>query len=35
VFGEDKSEHFNIHIITRYKNEPLKLDKRWGIINEN
>ena len=35
VFGEDQSEHFHIHIIPRYKNEPLKLDKRWGIINEN
>jgi diadenosine tetraphosphate (Ap4A) HIT family hydrolase len=35
VFGEDQSGHFHIHIIPRYKNEPLKLDKRWGIVNES
>ena len=31
VFGDDQAEHFHIHIIPRYKNEPLKLDQRWGI----
>ncbi|MBJ9951866.1 MULTISPECIES: HIT family protein [unclassified Acinetobacter] len=34
VFGEEQNKHFHIHIIPRYKNEPLKLDQRWGIINE-
>lgn len=35
VFGQEQNKHFHIHIIPRYKNEPLKLDQRWGIINEN
>ncbi|NHB59111.1 HIT family protein [Acinetobacter shaoyimingii] len=34
VFGEQPSEHLHIHIIPRYKNQPLKLDSRWGIISE-
>ena len=35
VFGQEQNKHFHIHIIPRDKNEPLKLDQRWGIINEN
>lgn len=35
VFGDENAEHFHMHIIPRYKNEPLKLDKRWGIINQD
>lgn len=34
VFGDDQLEHFHIHIIPRYKNENLKLDKRWGVISD-
>lgn len=34
VFADaDHTEHFHIHIIPRYKNESLKLDKRWGVIS--
>lgn len=35
VFGEEQTEHFHIHIIPRYKNQPLKLDKRWGVVSED
>ncbi|WP_130803855.1 HIT family protein [Acinetobacter ihumii] len=31
VFGE-QAEHLHIHIIPRYQDQELKLDKRWGII---
>jgi diadenosine tetraphosphate (Ap4A) HIT family hydrolase len=34
VFGDEESGHLHIHIIPRYKNQPLKLDSRWGIIQE-
>ena len=34
VFGDKESDHLHIHIIPRYKNQPLKLDSRWGIIAE-
>ena len=34
VFGDEASEHLHIHIIPRYKNQPLKLDSRWGIIQD-
>ena len=34
VFGEEASEHFHIHIIPRYDNQVLKLDKRWGILTD-
>nr|WP_174507126.1 HIT family protein [Acinetobacter sp. Marseille-Q1620] len=34
VFETQETDHFHIHIIPRYKDQPLKLDKRWGIINE-
>lgn len=34
VFGEEGHEHLHIHIIPRYKNQPLKLDSRWGIVSE-
>ena len=33
VFGE-ASEHLHIHIIPRYKGQQLKLDKRWGIVQD-
>ena len=33
VFGEE-SEHLHIHIIPRYKDQELKLDKRWGILQD-
>ena len=33
VFGDEQSGHFHIHIIPRYKNEPLKLDQRWGVTS--
>ena len=35
VFDEDAAEHFHIHIIPRYKNQSLKLDKRWGILADH
>ncbi|RKG36902.1 HIT family protein, partial [Acinetobacter rongchengensis] len=35
VFGDEHAEHFHMHIIPRYQNEPLKLDKRWGVISED
>ncbi len=34
VFGDKESDHLHIHIIPRYKNQPLKLDSRWGVIAE-
>jgi diadenosine tetraphosphate (Ap4A) HIT family hydrolase len=34
VFGDAQSDHLHIHIIPRYKNQPLKLDSRWGIISD-
>ena len=30
VFGQS-SDHFHIHVIPYYKNQPLKLDQRWGV----
>ena len=30
VFGQT-SDHFHIHVIPYYKNQPLKLDQRWGV----
>lgn len=35
VFGEDAAEHFHIHIIPRYENQVLKLDRRWGILSDS
>ncbi|MEB3754482.1 HIT family protein [Acinetobacter sp. MD2(2019)] len=32
VFGEH-AEHLHIHVIPRYKNQELKLDQRWGIMD--
>lgn len=32
VFGEPV-EHLHIHVIPRYKNQELKLDARWGIMD--
>lgn len=32
VFNDEEAEHLHIHIIPRYKNQVLKLDGRWGII---
>lgn len=28
---DDTAEHFHIHIIPRYHDQSLKLDKRWGF----
>ncbi|MFT4020093.1 MAG: HIT family protein [Acinetobacter sp.] len=33
VFGEP-SHHLHIHVIPRYKNQQLKLDARWGILDK-
>ena len=33
VFGES-AEHLHIHIIPRYQGQELKLDKRWGIVQD-
>ncbi|KAA5644019.1 HIT family protein, partial [Pseudomonas aeruginosa] len=30
VFGQT-SDHFNIQVIPYNKNQPLKLDQRWGV----
>ncbi|ENV31903.1 HIT family protein [Acinetobacter gerneri] len=35
VFDGEENSHFHIHIIPRYKDQPLKLDKRWGIVTDN
>ncbi|OTG85080.1 HIT family protein [Acinetobacter sp. ANC 4648] len=34
VFDEKNSGHLHIHIIPRYKDQPLVLDQRWGVIAE-
>ncbi|WP_173911897.1 HIT family protein [Acinetobacter sp. Marseille-Q1618] len=34
VFGDEHTEHFHIHIIPRYKDQALILDKRWGVLSE-
>jgi diadenosine tetraphosphate (Ap4A) HIT family hydrolase len=33
VFGE-ASQHLHIHIIPRYAGQALRLDERWGILDE-
>jgi len=34
VFDAEADGHFHIHIIPRYRNQVLKLDKRWGISSD-
>lgn len=33
VFADEPSQHLHIHVIPRYRNQKLKLDERWGIID--